>query len=98
LSVVKVLYKPVAILAGMVGARLSNRLAKRLWAFIDDRDPPTPMTDKATWPRVLGAAAIQGATFSVTRAAVDRTAARGFARFFGFWPGESEPPPDPPKV
>jgi pectin methylesterase-like acyl-CoA thioesterase len=86
----KLLYKPVAILCGTLAGLVSKRLAARIWALVDDRDPPSPTTDRASWSRVLGAAAIQGVTFSVTRAAVDRAGAKGFARLFGVWPGEQE--------
>ena len=40
---------------------------------------------------MLGAAAVQGVTFKVTRAAVDRAGANGFAHLTGFWPGEKAP-------
>jgi hypothetical protein len=36
---------------------------------------------------VLGAAAVQGITFKVTRAAVDRSGAKGFHYLTGAWPG-----------
>ena len=36
----------------------------------------------------IAAAAVQGVTFRVTRAAVDRLGAQGFRYFTGIWPGE----------
>jgi hypothetical protein len=40
---------------------------------------------------VLGAAIVEGVTFKVTRAAVDRAGAKGFDHLFGVWPGEVRP-------
>jgi len=88
---VKLLYKPFGLLAGIFGGLLARRLFSALWGVIDDEEPPEATTERASWPRVLGAAAIQGATFGATRAAVDRAGAKGFARVFGVWPGKRKP-------
>jgi Protein of unknown function (DUF4235) len=37
---------------------------------------------------VVLAAAIQGAIFAATKAAIDRAGARGFTRLTGNWPGD----------
>jgi len=87
----KLLYKPFGILAGIVGGLLARRLFTVVWGLVDDEEPPEAKTERASWPRVLAAAAIQGATFSATRAAVDRAGARGFEHLFGVWPGEKRP-------
>jgi hypothetical protein len=84
----KLLYKPFGIIAGIGAARLSKRLAERLWALVDDDPAPSATVERTTWPKVLGAAAVQGATFSVTRAAADRAATTWFRHLFGVWPGE----------
>jgi pectin methylesterase-like acyl-CoA thioesterase len=87
----KLLYKPFGLLAGIVGGLLARRVFTVLWSAIDDEEPPEPTTEWASWPRVLTAAAIQGVTFAVTRAAVDRAGARAFQHLIGIWPGEHEP-------
>jgi xanthosine utilization system XapX-like protein len=91
---VKLLYKPFGIIAGIIGGLLSRRLFNAVWGLVDDQEPPTAKTKRATWPKVLGAAAAQGLTFSVTRAAVDRAGAKSFQHVTGAWPGEKEPAPD----
>jgi hypothetical protein len=40
---------------------------------------------------VLAAAAVEGVTFKVTRAAVERAGAKGFSSLTGAWPGEEKP-------
>jgi xanthosine utilization system XapX-like protein len=87
----KLLYKPFGLLVGILGGLVARRLFTALWGAIDDEEPPEATTERASWPRVVGAAAIQGATFSATRAVVDRAGAKGFAHLFGVWPGERKP-------
>lgn len=87
----KLLYKPFSIVAGLVGGLLARRLFTVVWGAIDEEQPPEATTERASWPRVLAAAAVQGVTFSVTRAAVDRAGARAFEHLFGIWPGERDP-------
>ncbi|HEX3874907.1 MAG TPA: DUF4235 domain-containing protein [Solirubrobacteraceae bacterium] len=84
----KLLYKPFAMVCGLIAGACSRRIARALWRLVDDQAPPTPTTELASWSKVLGAAAIEGLAFSVTRAGVDRLGARGFKYFFGVWPGE----------
>ena len=87
----KILYKPFGIIVGIIGARLARQAFDEIWAHIDDREPPKPTTEESTWSQVLGAAAVQGATFAVTKAAVDRGGAKGFQWLTGIWPGEKRP-------
>jgi hypothetical protein len=88
---VKLLYKPFGIVFGLFAGILSKRLFKSLWAVVDDQEPPTATTEQATWPKVLGATALQALTFSLTRAAVDRAGAKGFRHLTGIWPGKKQP-------
>jgi hypothetical protein len=92
-TAMKLLYKPFGLLAGIVGGLLARRVFDAVWARIDDEQPPKPTTELASWPRVVTAAAVQGATFSATRAVVDRAGARTFHHLLGIWPGERTPEP-----
>lgn len=87
----KLIYKPFGIVAGIVAGLLARRIFTVVWSKIDDEEPPEAKTELASWTRVLTAAALQGVTFSVTKAAVDRAGARGFEHVFGVWPGEKVP-------
>lgn len=84
----KLLYKPFGIVLGIVAGILSKKLFEMVWGIFDKEEPPKPTTLETTWPKVLGAAAVQGVTFKVTRAAVDRAGAKGFDHLFGIWPGD----------
>jgi len=87
----KLLYKPFGIVLGIAAGLLSKKLFDALWGIFDEQEPPKATTKHVPWPKVLGAAAVQGVTFKVTRAAVDRAGARGWDHLFGVWPGEEHP-------
>lgn len=84
----KLVYKPFGIVLGILAGLLSKKLFEAVWGIFDDQEPPKPTTQEADWTKVLAAAAVQGVTFKVTRAAVDRAGAKGFDHLFGVWPGE----------
>jgi len=91
---VKLVYKPLGIIFGLLAGLVSKKIFEQIWGLIDKEEPPKPTTEEASWPRVLAAAAVQGITFKVTRAAVDRAGAKGFASLTGTWPGERRPEPE----
>jgi predicted DNA-binding transcriptional regulator YafY len=90
----RILYKPFAIVASVIGARLGRNAFKKLWTRIDAADPPEPTTAEASFPKVVAAAALEAATLAGIAAAVDRASARAFHYLTGIWPGKKkqEPP------
>jgi len=90
----KLLFIPVSLVGGLAAGALSRKLFDQIWGLIDKEEPPKPNTEQTTWPKVLAAAAVEGMTFRVTRAAVERAGAKGFAGLTGYWPGEKEPEPE----
>ncbi|MBV8733349.1 MAG: DUF4235 domain-containing protein [Solirubrobacterales bacterium] len=86
----KVLYKPLGILAGIIGAKLGTRLFQALWDKIDGSEPPGPTVQEAAVGKVVGAAALHAATKAGTKAATERASARSFHYLFGIWPGKEE--------
>jgi hypothetical protein len=83
----KILYKPFGIIGGIVAGRIATALFKAIWSRIDKEEPPKPTTAEATLPKVVGAAALEAATFAGVGAAVDRAGARVFHHLTGIWPG-----------
>jgi xanthosine utilization system XapX-like protein len=83
----RLFYKPFSIVFGILGGLVAKKLFEVVWSWIDKEEPPDANVRETTWPKVLGAAAVEGVTFKVTRAAVDRAGARGFERLTGVWPG-----------
>src|SRR5437764_2652888 len=84
----KVLYKPFAVVAGIVGAKLGKRLFRALWAKLDSGEPPAPTRREASTGKVVAAAALEAAAHSGAKAATTRATARSFHYLTGFWPGD----------
>jgi Protein of unknown function (DUF4235) len=84
----KILYKPFAIIAGVIGARIAKAIFRAVWSRIDETEPPKPTTAGASFPKVVGAAALEAATMAGVGAAVDRAGAATFQHLTGIWPGE----------
>jgi len=84
----KIVYKPVGLVLGILAGVVSQKLFNAVWGIFDDEEPPKATTEEANWPKVIAAAAVQGVTFRVTRATVDRLGAKGFRFLTGVWPGE----------
>ncbi len=90
----RLLYKPIALIAGLISARLGKSVFKSLWASIDDAPPPTPKTGGASVGKVVGAQALEGAVMKGVAAAVDRGFAASFFHLFGIWPDKPPKPDD----
>jgi len=89
-----VIYKPIGIFLGLMAALVGKRAFNFAWTKIDDEDPPKATTQQTTWPKLLGAAAMQGVIFKTVRVVVDRYGAIGWHYLTGAWPGEKRPDPD----
>jgi hypothetical protein len=84
--VTKLLYKPFAIIAGLITARLGRGIFRSLWAKIDDAPPPRPGTGEGSTAKVVGAQALQAGVMAGVAAGVDRAFARTFHHLVGAWP------------
>ena len=83
----KLLYKPFALIAAFIAARVGRSIFKGLWSAIDDDDPPEPRAPSASFGKVIVAASLEAATMASVAAAADRASARAFYHLTGFWPG-----------
>jgi hypothetical protein len=88
------IYKPFGIVLGILAGLVGKKLFNVVWTKIDDQDPPKPTTEETSWGKLLGAAAVQGLIFKLTRVVVDRYGAIGWSYLTGVWPGEKRPDPD----
>ncbi len=84
----KILYKPFAIVVGLLAGILSKKAFEKIWGAFADEDPSDPDDRDATWTEVLVSAAVGGAIVRVVQALVRRGGAVGFERATGFWPGD----------
>jgi chorismate-pyruvate lyase len=63
--------------------------SKQIWKRVSNEDDaPGAMQSEYRMREVILAAALQGAIFAATKAAIDRVGARGFTKLTGSWPGD----------
>jgi hypothetical protein len=87
----KILYRPWGIAASLIGGLIAGQLFQQIWKRADPdspEDPPKPLESEYSLPKILLAALVQGAIFSVVRALINRGGARVFERWTGEWPGD----------
>ena len=90
---IKLLYKPIGMVASVLGGLIAGMIFKRVWKLTAGEDEAPKATDEQRgWQEVLLAAALQGAIFALVKAVVDRGAAEGTRKLTGVWPGgQGEP-------
>jgi uncharacterized protein DUF4235 len=87
--VAKVIYTPLGILISVLGGLLAGTIFKQIWKRVaGEEDAPKAKESEYGWREILPAAAAQGATFGLVKAAVDRGGAEGFRKLTGVWPGD----------
>lgn len=88
---VKVLYKPIALILGILGGMLAGKVVSTVWMRLDgDNDiPPAPDQKESNWGMVLLGAGLQGAIYAIVKAAVKRGGAQGVEMVTGTWPGKT---------
>jgi len=85
----KLVYRPVGLIGGILAGTLSGIAFKQVWKVLANEDEaPSALQSEYRMREVVLAAAIQGAIFAATKAAIDRAGARGFTKLTGSWPGD----------
>lgn len=84
----KILFAPIGIGAGLVAGFAAQKAFERLWAVVDEEDPPEPSDREVPWLKMVGALALEGAIFRLAKGFADHGARSGFATLTGRWPGE----------
>ncbi len=85
----KLAYKPIGLVGGILAGVISGMIFKQVWKQIaDEADAPGALQSEYSMREVVLAAAIQGAIFAATKAAIERAGARGFSKLTGAWPGD----------
>jgi hypothetical protein len=88
----KLFYKPFAIIAGLISARVGRSVFRSLWAKVDEAPPPRAGTGEATIVKLVGAEALQAGVMAGTAATVDRLFAQVFHHLVGAWPEKRKQP------
>jgi hypothetical protein len=85
----KLAYRPIGLIGGILAGTVSGIVFKQVWKAIGKEEdaPGALQSEYRTWEVVL-AAALQGAIFAATKAAIERAGAQGFTKLTGAWPGD----------
>ena len=84
----KFIYKPIAIILGLIAGMLGQKAFEQAWGMFADEDPRDADDRDAGWAEVLISAAVGGAILKTVQALVRRGGAKGFERATGVWPGD----------
>ena len=87
----KFVFLPISIIGGLIGGQIASRIFEAVWGVFDDQEPPDSKHRDISLPKMLVAAAIQGAIFRAVRKLVDHQSRKAFAGTLGTWPGEAQP-------
>jgi hypothetical protein len=86
---VKLLYKPIGLIFGVIAARTGKGLYRAIWSRLDKAEPPGPEIADAPMAKVLAARTLEAATMAGVAAVADRAGMRTFQYLFGAWPGQT---------
>lgn len=89
----KLVYRPLGIVFGILGGILAKKVFNVIWSKFDDEEAPKPTQQEMPWGKLLAAAALQGIVYQTVRVAINRAGAEGFAWLTGVWPGDKRPDP-----
>jgi hypothetical protein len=82
-------YRPIGLAGGLLAGLISGVIFKQVWKKVAGADDaPSALQSEYRMREVVLAAALQGAIFAATKAAIDRAGARGFTKLTGAWPGD----------
>ena len=84
----KLIFAPIGIAAGLLAGFAAQKAFERLWSVFDEEEAPAPDHRDVSFPKLIGALAVEGAVFRLTKGLVDHAVRSGFARATGRWPGE----------
>ncbi|MBF6621626.1 MAG: DUF4235 domain-containing protein [Patulibacter sp.] len=84
----RLLFKPFALIVGLIASRLAITIFDRVWSRIDGDGIPDPAVREDSGVRAVAAAALQSAIFGATSAATSRYGMHVFEHVFGSWPGK----------
>jgi hypothetical protein len=87
----KLLFIPFSVIGGLLSGFLAKKLFEQAWGVVDDEEPPKPTHRQVPLAKVVAAAALEGAIFKGTRAAIDHKSREAFANATGTWPGDERP-------
>lgn len=90
----KLFFIPISVAGGLLAGFVSKKIFDQVWGLIDQEEPPDSAHREISMPKLIAAAAIQGAIFRVAKETSDHYGRRAFATVSGSWPGQERPEPE----
>ncbi len=87
----KAIFLPFRLSTGILAGMIGKKIFERVWAMIDDEEPPKAENRLIGLPKLVLALALEGGLFRVVRGLADHGSRRAFAGLVGSWPGEESP-------
>jgi hypothetical protein len=84
----KFIFAPIGIVAGLLAGAAGKKVFERIWAAVDDEEPPQPENRQVPIAKLVAALAVEGAIFRLVKGLTDHGTRSAFARFTGRWPGD----------
>jgi hypothetical protein len=84
----KILFAPIGIVAGLFAGVAAQKAFERLWALVDDEEPPAPDQRQVSIPKLVAALLVEGAIFRLVKGITDHGVRGAVTRLTGRWPGE----------
>lgn len=85
------LFKPLAMVWGLLAGMVAKKVFTRLWGLVDDQDAPQPKHREVPLGTLALALLLEGAVTRLVRGMADHGLRQGMVRLTGSWPGPERP-------
>jgi hypothetical protein len=90
----KVIFIPISLAGSLLAGFAAKKIFDQIWGVFDEEEPPDSGHRDISLPKLIVAAALQGAIFRVAKETSDHYGRRAFATVSGSWPGQERPEPE----
>jgi hypothetical protein len=88
MALLRLMYKPLGIVMGMIAARVGRKVFNSIWTRFDDSPPPNPESGEASTTKIIAARALEAGVMAGVAAGFDHTGARVYHHLIGIWPSK----------
>jgi hypothetical protein len=88
MALLRLMYKPLGIVMGLIAARVGRKVFHSIWARFDDSPPPNPESGEASTTKMIAARALEAGVMAGVAAGFDHAGARIYHHLIGIWPGK----------
>ena len=88
MALLRLMYKPLGIVMGLMAARVGRKVFNSIWARFDSSPPPNPEAGEASTTKMIASRALEAGVMAGVAAGFDHTGARVYHHLIGIWPGK----------